>query len=645
VVADLPLQQNPVIIAGLADEVALHAGLGVPQGLGVPPGVAHAVPADQVVLLPPVPPVANPTRGNRLKAADSLQSLGTGSVRAAMLTMEDQHRAQARYEYSLREDWKDRGFALKISVKAAIRERGEAARSVIVDELQQMVTKKVWHGVHRSKLSMAQRHAVLRSSIFLKDKYLASGDFEKFKARLVAGGDGQDKELYENLSSPTVATSSVLTIAAIAAAEGRQVMVIDIGGAFLNSDISPTGVKVHMRLDKLMTSILVEIDPSFSVFVEADGCSYVELDKALYGTVEAAKLWYDLLCRKLIADGFVINPYDPCVFNKIGQFGNQITVCFHIDDILVTALDSDDLDNLVKYIKSVWNEITVKRGDIIDYLAMTFDFTTSDEVKITMDNTISNILNDCGINEERSTPATSALFDVRDAPKLSIVDAAYFRSFVAKVLYVAKRVKPECLTAVAFLSTRVEVCDIDDLAKLHRLLGYLRSSRHRGIALKIGEYMDVNAYIDASYGVHTTTGRSHTGCAIVVGHAGPVYVKSSKQKIVTKSSTEAELVALSDTASQVIHLRNFIIAQGYDVGPAVIYQDNLSCMALMKKGGPCSDRSRHINIRHFWLKERIDDHEVIVQHLGTESMFANMLTKPVQGAQFIRERHGLTNWE
>jgi hypothetical protein len=114
---------------------------------------------------------------------------------------------------------------------------------------------------------------------------------------------------------------------------------------------------------------------------------------------------------------------------------------------------------------------------------------------------------------------------------------------------------------------------------------------------------------------------------------------------VTKSSTEAELVALSDTASQAIHLRNFVIAQGYEIGPAIIYQDNLSCMALMKKGGPCSDRSRHINIRHFWVKERIDGHEVIVQHLGTIDMFANLLTKPVQGSQFIRERHALTNWE
>ena len=72
-------------------------------------------------------------------------------------------------------------------------------------------------------------------------------------------------------------------------------------------------------------------------------------------------------------------------------------------------------------------------------------------------------------------------------------------------------------------------------------------------------------------------------------------------------------MGLSDTASQAIHLLNFIIAQGYETGPAVIYQDNLSCMALIKRGGPGSERSRHINIR------------------------ANVLTKPVQGAQFERK--------
>jgi hypothetical protein len=105
----------------------------------------------------------------------------------------------------------------------------------------------------------------------------------------VAGGNQQDRNLYDNLSSPTAAKTSVLTVAAIAAAEGREVVVIDIGGAFLNADMDPTGIVVHnMRLDKVMTAMLVRIDPSYSEFVQEDGTMVVALDKALYGCVESA---------------------------------------------------------------------------------------------------------------------------------------------------------------------------------------------------------------------------------------------------------------------------------------------------------------------------------------------------------------------
>ena len=128
--------------------------------------------------------------------------------------------------------------------------------------------------------------------------------------------------------------------------------------------------------------------------------------------------------------------------------------------------------------------------------------------------------------------------------------------------------------------------------------------------------MSVRAYIDAAYGVHTASGKSHSGCVITLGEAGPVFVKSAKQKIVTKSSTESELVCLSDNASQALHLRNFVIAQGYEVGPAILYQDNMSTMALMKRGGPGSERSRHINIRHFWLAERVEGGDAIVDQAG-----------------------------
>ena len=232
---------------------------------------------------------------------DSLYSIG--GVHAVMLSSNDEamSRAEIKKQLQLRSDWYDKDFAFTMSVRAALRERGEEARPVIMAELQQMVDKNVWHGVTVAGLSHSQRKAIIRSSMFLKDKYLASGAFDRFKARLVAGGNQQDKRLYDNLSSPTAATTSVLTIAAIAAAEGRKVVVIDIGGAFLNASMEPTGVVVHMRLDRVMTAMLVQIDPSYSEFVEQDGTMVVALDKALYGCVEASALWYNDLRDRLIS--------------------------------------------------------------------------------------------------------------------------------------------------------------------------------------------------------------------------------------------------------------------------------------------------------------------------------------------------------
>jgi hypothetical protein len=128
--------------------------------------------------------------------------------------------------------------------------------------------------------------------MFLKEKFTTSGEYEKLNATIVAGGDLQDKGLYENLclSSSTAPTTSVLAIAAIAACEGRSVTVMDIGGAFLNADITSTGIKLHMRLSRMVMDMLVQIDPKHARFVEEQSNSVVVLYKALYGCVEAAAL-------------------------------------------------------------------------------------------------------------------------------------------------------------------------------------------------------------------------------------------------------------------------------------------------------------------------------------------------------------------
>jgi hypothetical protein len=171
----------------------------------------------------------------------------------------------------------------------------------------------------------------------LKDKYFASGAFEKFKARLVAGGNQQDKELYESLSSPTVSTSSVLAVAAIAANQSRSVWTCDIEGAYLNAPMKPTGVLVFMRLDPMLTRILVEMYPEYATFMQMNRTIVVQLDQALHGCVEASRLWFEHLTSTLTAGGYVQNPYDRCVFNRTDEKWVQLTTCLHVDDLLVTC--------------------------------------------------------------------------------------------------------------------------------------------------------------------------------------------------------------------------------------------------------------------------------------------------------------------
>ncbi len=147
-----------------------------------------------------------------------------------------------------------------------------------------MMEKHVWHGVIVSNLTRDERDKVIRCSMFLKEKFTASGEYDKLKARLIPGGDQQHKEPFEDLclSSPTASTTSVLAVAAIADCEGRLVTVMDIGGAFFNADITSTGIKVHMRLIRVLTDMLIQIDPKHARFVVERGTSVVLLDKALY---------------------------------------------------------------------------------------------------------------------------------------------------------------------------------------------------------------------------------------------------------------------------------------------------------------------------------------------------------------------------
>ena len=535
-------------------------------------------------------------------------------------------------------------YAMNISVKAALRSRGAVAEGVIMKELRQMKNKKVWTPVHMSVLTSTEKQGIIRSQMFLKEKYLPTGVFEKLKARLVAGGNQQDKELYDDLSSPTVSTCAVLTVFSIAAYEQRGASVVDIGGAYLNADMN-TGVDVYMRLDPIMSKMMMTIDESYEQYADHKGCIVVKLDKALYGCVESAALWYENLSSTLKDLGYERNTYELCVYNKVWN-GTQCTVAVRVDDLIITSTSQRMIDELCDGLKTKYGEITRNNGPVVNYLGMVFDMSAIGEVRMTMKGFTEDVISYAGVLGKARSPAIDGLFENRAEVELVPESVrGWFHSVVAKLSYLAKRAKPECLTAAAYLATRVTRCNTDDVVKLNRLLKYVSDTRERGVVFRPGTMgICVRVFIDAAYGVHAD-GKSHTGSCVIIGDVGAVHCKSSKQSIVTKSSTEAELVALSDSANQGLYIRNFLISQGYAMAPMVVYQDNTSSIALVERGRSGAERTRHIGIRNFWIRERIESGEATVVHKGTAEMCANVLTKPLQDAQFVYERGCLTGWD
>ena len=480
--------------------------------------------------------------------------------------------------------------------------------------------------------------------MFLKEKYNAQGGFEKLKSRLVAGGHRQDKDVFESISSATVGTSSVLMIAAIAAMEERSVGVIDFPGAYLNSFLPDDHPTVYMRLDKTLAKVACEIDSRYKHFVRDDGSIIVQLLKALYGCIQSSKVWYDTLTNKLGGIGYKRNLEDPCVFNKLTQKGKQVTIVIHVDDIMITTYGEEELSAEIKLIENQFGELTITRGRNLNYLGMNFDFNIKGKVKITQEGFINDFIQDMEgvIDGVKAYPALKDLFHIGDSESLLQEQKEFFHSTTARLLYLAKRSRPDLLLAISYLTKRVQQPNIDDLHKLERVVKYLRGTMNLGIILEADKILNIIAYIDASHAVHDNH-RSHSGTIISLGK-GPIYQKSSSQKINTKSSTESEIVALSDNSSQVIWTRNFLISQGYEVAPAKIYQDNTSTMSLVKNGKSNSERTKHISTRFYFIKDRVDNLEIKIEHMRTTEMIADILTKPVTGALFIKLRSLLMNW-
>ena len=527
---------------------------------------------------------------------------------------------------------------------AALNRYPKRALRAMYQEIQSIHSNGTFVPIDVKKAPRNKLKKAIRSSLFFKEKYLSTGEFDKLKARLVAGGHMQDKSVYtkSDTSSPTVSMQAAFAVAAIAAHENRHVVTVDIGSAYLKGSMEGKE-EVWMHLDPLMTGILIHIDPTYGKYIQKDGSLIAKLAKSLYGLVEAGEIWYNTLSSHLKSIGFKENPVEPCVFNKTIRNGKQISIALFVDDLKITSADKEAIDDLIESLRTKFKTVTANSGKVHSYLGMTFDYRREGSVKISMEKYVADLLAAEQTTKTAATPATLELFSIDpESPTLDAGDKEKFHSRVAKLLYLAKRIRPDILCATNFLSTRVQCPTQEDLNKLKRIYMYLNGTRTLGLRLECNETgMEIYTFVDAAYGVHID-GKSHTGACISLGK-GTMYNRSTKQKIVSKSSTEAELIALSDSSGQAIWTRNFLLGQGYKMDAAIVGQDNKSTMTMVDMGRSTSERTRHISIRYFWVKDRVDSNEITLRYVPTDVMVADILTKPLQGDLFRKLRDILLN--
>ena len=217
---------------------------------------------------------------------------------------------------------------------------------------------------------------------------------------------------------------------------------------------------------------------------------YMELLKALYGTLRAARLFWQKLSKQLIDEwGFIPNKYDDCVVNKMVN-GQQMTVVWHVDDLKVSHVDTTEVEKFVQQMEETFGKdtpLTVSHRQVHDYLGMTLDFRTKGEVQINMEHYIDMMLQDAP-EEMKGTATMSAashLFKVnyKDPQFLGAENKKLFVHLVMQGLYLSQRGRPDIRTAIAFLCGRLRNPDKDNYKKLTRMMQYLCGTK--GMALTL----------------------------------------------------------------------------------------------------------------------------------------------------------------
>ena len=454
----------------------------------------------------------------------------------------------------------------------------------------------------------------LSSKWVFKIKRTATGEVEKYKARLVAKGFLQREGVdYGEVFAPTSSQVVLRCLLSFAAMNDLEIDQLDVKTAFLNGKLDE---ELYLRVP----------DGTFA----SSGVVW-RLRKALYGLKQAAEAWYSTLSSELKKIGFHESSCDDCLF-VLKHSGVYSFLLVHVDDMLVIGKRAA-VDGIKKSISEVFSVADL--GPISYFLGMEVVRNRAARLLwLGQSRYAKNLLQRFGM--ELCNPRSMPLGHRQqlETGGEALADEGEFRSVVGSIMYLATSTRPDLAHSMSVLSSYFSSPTKEHLAVSKGVLKYIRGTVSLGLMLG-GAKPQLVCYSDADYGANVVSRKSLSGHAIMFGN-GIVSWSSRLQSVVATSTCEAELIAATEAVKQVLWLRKLMFDLGLGWKTIPVNLDNRATVYLFHNPVAGRKRTKHIDMRYHFIRDREMLKCIEVQHVPTEDMLADCMTKQLPVQEFKR---------
>ena len=444
-----------------------------------------------------------------------------------------------------------------------------------------------------------------------KTKRDSKGDVERYKARLVAKGYTQKKGIdYKETFSPVSSKDSFSTIMALVAHFDLELHQIDVKTAFLNSDIDETIYLVQPKN-----------------FVSGDTKRMVcKLKKSIYGLKQASRQWYCKFHQVIISSGFEMNMVDDCIYHKFSG-GKHIYLVLYVDDILLATNDIGMLHETKRFLSKKFEMKDL--GDASFVLGIQIHRDPSRGILgLSQKSYIEKILKRFGMHDCKlgDTPvAKGDKFSLSQCPKnnfeIQEMQQIPYASAIGSLMYAQVCTRQDIVYIVGMLGRYLSNPGKDHWIATKRVMRYLQRTKDYMLTYRKSDHLEIIGYSYSDFARCRDSMKS-TSCYIYLLAGGAISWKSVKQSIVASSTMAIEFVACYKASNHGIWLR---IMDGIE-RPLKLFCDNKSAV-LYSNNNRSSTKSKFIDIKFLVVKERVQSGLISIEHIGTNSMIANPLTK------------------